>query len=163
VPPSPFRLKDWEKYDVSRYVDPGCISPEEGIRTHQVRKLEIRNSTIEKDLQILKNGHDLANSVFLFHSPPYNTKLDRANLDGKIIDHVQVDVHAGSIAIKRFIESEKPFITIHGHIHESSKLTGKWYEKIGDTHCYNAAYEGSELAMISLFLEKPEEAKRILI
>ena len=24
IPPSPFMLKDWEKYDVSRYVDPGC-------------------------------------------------------------------------------------------------------------------------------------------
>ena len=30
VPPSPFLLKDWERYDVSRYVDPGCVSPEEG-------------------------------------------------------------------------------------------------------------------------------------
>ncbi|MEJ2636881.1 MAG: metallophosphoesterase [Calditrichia bacterium] len=30
VPPTPFRLKDWERYDVSRFVDPGCISPESG-------------------------------------------------------------------------------------------------------------------------------------
>ena len=27
VPPTPFRYKDWERFDVSRYVDPGCISP----------------------------------------------------------------------------------------------------------------------------------------
>lgn len=27
VPPSPFLMKDWEKYDVSRYVDPGCVPP----------------------------------------------------------------------------------------------------------------------------------------
>ena len=33
VPPSPFLLKDWERYDVSRYVDPGCVSPEEGMRS----------------------------------------------------------------------------------------------------------------------------------
>ena len=33
VPPTPFRLKDWERYDVSRFVDPGCISPEEGVRS----------------------------------------------------------------------------------------------------------------------------------
>ena len=31
VPPSPFRLKDWERYDVSRFVDPGCTAPEEGL------------------------------------------------------------------------------------------------------------------------------------
>ncbi len=30
VPPTPFMLKDWEKYDVSMYVDPGCIAPEDG-------------------------------------------------------------------------------------------------------------------------------------
>ncbi len=33
VPPTPFMLKDWEKYDVSRYVDPGCTHPTEGFRT----------------------------------------------------------------------------------------------------------------------------------
>jgi Icc-related predicted phosphoesterase len=33
VPPTPFLLKDWERYDVSRYCDPGCISPEEGVRS----------------------------------------------------------------------------------------------------------------------------------
>jgi len=32
VPPTPFQLKDWERYDVSRYVPPGCSSPEEGGR-----------------------------------------------------------------------------------------------------------------------------------
>ncbi len=30
IPPSPFRRKDWERYDISRYVDPGSVSPEEG-------------------------------------------------------------------------------------------------------------------------------------
>ena len=33
VPPTPFRLKDWERYDVSRYVDLDCISPEEGMHS----------------------------------------------------------------------------------------------------------------------------------
>ncbi len=163
VPPTPFRLKDWEKYDVSRYVDPGCISPEEGFRTQPVRKLEVRNSTIQKDIENLTDGHDLSKSIFLFHSPPHQTNLDRANLDGKMIDHLQVDVHVGSIAIKRFIEKENPYITIHGHVHESSKITGIWYEKIGGTHCFNAAYDSTKLAIISLLLSKPEEAKRILI
>jgi len=29
VPPTPFLLKDWERYDVSQFVDVGCIPPEE--------------------------------------------------------------------------------------------------------------------------------------
>ena len=40
VPPTPFRLKDWERYDVSRYVDPGCIPPEEGVRSFPVSDQE---------------------------------------------------------------------------------------------------------------------------
>ena len=33
VPPTPFLLKDWERYDVSRFTDAGCVSPERGQRT----------------------------------------------------------------------------------------------------------------------------------
>ena len=33
VPPTPFMLKDWERYDVSRFVPPGCVSPEDGQRS----------------------------------------------------------------------------------------------------------------------------------
>ncbi len=33
VPPTPFQLKDWERYDVSQYVDVGAVSPEQGKRT----------------------------------------------------------------------------------------------------------------------------------
>ena len=33
VPPTPFLWKDWERYDVSRYVTPGSVSPEEGWRS----------------------------------------------------------------------------------------------------------------------------------
>ena len=36
VPPTPFLLKDWERYDVSRFTDAGCVSPEGGQRTVEV-------------------------------------------------------------------------------------------------------------------------------
>ncbi|MBM3436086.1 MAG: hypothetical protein FJY07_07740, partial [Bacteroidetes bacterium] len=49
VQPTPFQLKDWEKYDVSRYVDPGCIPPTEGFRTTQLME-DIEYATIQKDL-----------------------------------------------------------------------------------------------------------------
>ena len=53
VPPTPFLLKDWERYDVSRYVDPGCISPEEGWRTTKIDESEVRYATIQGDLEKL--------------------------------------------------------------------------------------------------------------
>jgi len=52
VPPTPFLLKDWEKYDVSRFTDPGCIPPTEGFRTVRVHEKDIELSTIKDDLEI---------------------------------------------------------------------------------------------------------------
>ena len=163
TPPSPFLLKDWEKYDVSRYVDPGCISPEEGKRTVEISHDDKKYSTIKKDLEILTDGMDVSNSIFLFHGPPYKTNLDRAALDGKMIDNVPLDVHVGSIAIKDFIEEKKPRLTLHGHIHESARITGSWKDKIGRTICLSAAHDGKELAMVKFEISNPENAERFLL
>lgn len=163
VPPTPFQLKDWERYDVSRHVDPGCVSPEEGIRSVAVPAHRIRHATIQEDLERLAGDDDLSRAVFLFHAPPYQTALDRAALDGKRIDHVPLDVHVGSIAIQRFIQARQPLLTLHGHIHESPRLTGSWRDRIGRTHLFSAAHEGSELALVRLDPEDPERATRELL
>jgi len=148
VPPTPFRLKDWERYDVSRYIDPGCVPPEDGSFTFEVNKKRIPFLTIKKDLEELTKNDDLSKSIFLFHTPPYKTKLDRAGLDGKFFEHVPLDVHVGSIAVERFIKDRQPMITLHGHIHESTSITGEWKEKIGNTLAMNAAHNGPELSLI---------------
>lgn len=163
VPPTPFRLKDWERYDVSRYVDPGCISPEAGQHSVAISKRELKYATIQKDLERLVGSDSLERAVFLFHTPPYQTHLDRAALDGEMIDHVPFDLHVGSIAVKRFIESRQPHITLHGHVHESARLTGCWKEQIGRTFAFSAAHDGPELALVRFTLEAPETATRELI
>lgn len=162
-PPTPFQLKDWERYDVSRFVDPGCISPEEGSRTIPVSEDEARYSTIKDDLDELVGDEDLSEAVMLFHSPPYQTKLDRAALDGKMFDHAPLDVHVGSIAMKRFIEARQPAITLHGHVHESARITSSWRDRIGTTHLFSAAHDGPELALVRFELEDPESATRELL
>jgi uncharacterized protein len=163
VPPTPFLLKDWERYDCSRYVDPGCVSPEEGFRTVANSESETKYGTIQNDLLKLTNGDDISRAVFLFHSPPYKTALDRAALDGKSVEHVPLDVHIGSIAIRRFIESHKPYLTLHGHVHESTRLTGTWRDGIGPTSMFNASHDGSELALIRFNLEELKKAERDLL
>jgi Icc-related predicted phosphoesterase len=157
VPPTPFRLKDWERYDVSKYVDPGCISPEEGIRTVEPI-IDISSATISHDLSSLAGEAGMERAVFLFHSPPYDTHLDRAALDGVMVDHVPMDVHVGSIAIMRFIEKQQPLVTLHGHIHESTRLTGKWSQQFGRTWSFNAAWDGPELSLITFDLQEPANA-----
>ncbi len=163
VPPTPFRLKDWERYDVSRFIDPGCISPEEGLRSVPVDELETRWGTIKSDLERLAGEDDLSRAVFLFHAPPYRTALDRAALDGRSVDHVALDVHVGSIAVRRFIEARQPLLTLHGHVHESARLTGSWSDEIGRTICLSAAHDGHELALVELDRERPDQARRRLL
>ena len=163
VPPTPFFLKDWERYDVGRYVEPGCISPEEGSRSVPVDPVTTKYATIQADLEKLAGAEDLSRSVWLFHSPPYQTNLDRAALDGKSIDHVSLDVHVGSIAIKRFIEERQPRLTMHGHIHESARLSGSWKDRVGGTEMLGAAHDGPELALVRFELDDPSSAIRELI
>ncbi|MEQ8190966.1 MAG: metallophosphoesterase [Candidatus Eremiobacterota bacterium] len=163
VPPTPFRLKDWERYDVSRYTEPGCLSPEEGIHSITVSEYETKYSTIQKDLNNLAGEDNLEKAIFLFHGPPYKTALDRAALDGKMIDYVPVDTHIGSIAIKNFIEEKQPLITLHGHVHESARITGSWKEKTGNTNSFTAAHDGPELSLIRLDPENPDRTTRELL
>jgi len=150
IPPTPFLMKDWEKYDVSRYTEPGCISPEDGKRTYHIEPNLVRYSTIKKDLEDLFGDDDLSKAIILFHSPPYKTNLDRAALDGVI-------------AIKDIIEEKQPYITLHGHIHESAGITGSWKDKIGKTILFTGAHDGKELALIKFDPVKPEKAVRILL
>ena len=163
VPPTPFLLKDWERYDISQYVDPGCVSPEDGVRTVPVSSEETRRRTIREDLQTLTDGRDLAQAVLLFHTPPYRSRLDRAALDGQMVDHAPLDVHVGSIAVQRFIEERQPLLTLHGHIHESARLTGSWRDRFGRTHALSAAHDGPELALVRFDLEDLEGASRELL
>ncbi len=163
VPPTPFQLKDWEKYDVSRFIDPGCVSPEEGWHSTKVPQHELKYSTIENDLKTLTGDNIKKKSIFLFHTPPYKTKLDRASLDDKMVDHVPLDVHVGSIAVQRFIEEKQPSITLHGHVHESARLTGSWKDQIGKTHIFTAAHDGSELALVRFNKNNPKKSTRELI
>lgn len=108
IPPSPFLLKDWERYDISRHVDPGCLSLEE--------------------------------ALFLFHAPPYRTSLDQAALHRR-----------------------QPLVSLHGHVHEPSRLSGSWRDRLGRTYCYSAAWNGPELAVVRFDLERPAEAERLLL
>jgi len=163
VPPTPFLLKDWERYDTGRFLDPGCVSPEEGYRTTDIDAEDVRSGTIAADLDALVPAESATRTVLLSHSPPYQTHLDRAALDGQSVDHAPLDVHVGSIAVRRLLEDRQPLLSLHGHIHESARITGNWRDRIGRTHCFTAAHDGAELALVRFDLEDLEAATRELI
>jgi uncharacterized protein len=160
VPPTPFQLKDWEKYDVSRYVDVGAIPPNAGFRTKEVDDLEMEWGTIKRDLEKLFTSKDLSKYICLFHAPPYKTALDRAGLDGKMIEYAPLDVHIGSIAILQFITCRQPLLTIHGHVHESTSITGSWLDRIGNTTMLNVSHHLLELAITCFDPRYPDKYTR---
>ena len=162
VPPTPFMIKDWERFDISPIVGPGCISPAKGYYSvppdHDPEK-----DTIQKELQLLVNTDSLEFGIFLFHSPPYQTVLDQAEIQAESTDLQPLRTSVGSKAIREFIEEKQPYITMHGHIHESVRLTGLWKQALGRTCSFSAAHDGPELAVIKFELHNPLSVTRRII
>jgi Icc-related predicted phosphoesterase len=80
-----------------------------------------------------------------------------------MVDHVPLDRHLGSIAIRRFIEAQQPLLTLHGHVHESARLSHSWRDRLGRTHCFSAAHDGAELALVRFDPGDLDSASRELI
>lgn len=162
VPPTPFLIKDWEKYDVSRETNPGCIPPDGGYRTVEA-DYDIQNSTIEDDLARLAGDVSAFKPIFLLHSPPYGSDLDRIAPGRGIDSDIRFEQFAGSKAIRRFIDEKQPYITLHGHIHESASISGQWKQQFGKTWSFSAAHNGPELAIVKFEIDNPAESERLLI
>lgn len=76
----------------------------------------------------LQKFADLKPLVLICHAPPLNTKLDRVR-DG---------LHAGSSAVREFIEKYQPREFFCGHIHEAEGQV----EQIGATRARNVGKRG---------------------
>ena len=76
-----------------------------------------------------------------------------------MVDHVPLDVHVGSIAVRRFIEARQPLVTLHGHVHESARLTGAWRDA-DRAHALPLARRttGPELALVRFDPDDPGDA-----
>ena len=68
------------------------------------------------------SGFDKGALVLVSHCPPENTKLDV----------VPSGEHAGSVAVRSFIEKAKPALVISGHVHEARGI-----DSIGGTTLVN--------------------------
>ncbi|MBS7635803.1 metallophosphoesterase [Candidatus Bathyarchaeota archaeon] len=87
----------------------------------------------------------LDHTIFCVHVPPYGSGLDVApQLNNKLKPVLgpggaPVMIPVGSTAVKQAIEKYQPFLSLHGHIHESRGVT-----KIGRTLCLNPGSEYAE-------------------
>lgn len=159
VTPTPFRLKDWERYDIDFTLRDGSLAPEAGVHTTVVNIDEIKTRTIADDLHDLTDDDDLSQAILMIHTPPYKTNLDRLGWPGI----PEENRHVGSVALRRLIEKRQPLIVLCGHIHESPAVTGSWKDKIGDTYCFSAAHDGPELSLVKFDPTDPDSAVRKLL
>ncbi len=170
VPVTPFGIKDWEKYDLSKV--PPLLAAEyvyrkmtnyrlEGMKSTSGRwkpfnftpKIE-REDSIQKDLQGELFQSNPKKTVYAIHTPPDRTYLDQTE-----------GGHVGSMALKMFIEKAQPYLTLHGHIHETVEVSGQFKEKIGDTLCLASGNHnvGEDLAVLLFDLYQPGKVRRWVI
>ncbi len=148
VPPTPFTIKDGERRDLQKdVVDQqrctACVSQGAKIVVVDPRRYFASMNSIEEELEELPTARDYRKTVYVMHSPPFRTNLDRL-FDGRWI---------GSQAIRAFVEKYQPYLTLHGHIHESSEIRCTYWDRIGKTICINPGQSTEELYAVVFELE----------
>jgi len=143
VPVTPFGMKDFDRVDVPgwepRQLPKRCLwSSSAGIEPVAL-SVVLARPTIEAELQQLARRSDPRTTVYVVHTPPFATTLDR--LQGGITP-------IGSRALRTFIDTQRPPLTLHGHVHESPGV-----ERIGRTVCVNPGDSMTRLHAVRIDLK----------
>lgn len=131
VPDPPFRLKDWCRHDDAERRSPPqfgtpLVSTPAGL-VERPADWVAGLPTIEEELAALPAPPDPGRALFVMHAPPTGLGLDVTG-DGR---------NVGSRAARRFLEACGWPLALHGHIHESPHVTGRWFGRLGRTTCVN--------------------------
>ena len=127
----PFRLKDRCRMDTDDYIfqdqfGKGLLSTSDGWQEIDDWFAHAKTiPTIEDELDRLVRPKDMANSIYVIHTPPHRLGLDKCSHGAEV----------GSKAVYNFLKKYQPKLSLHGHIHESPEVTGRWYAKLGRTIC----------------------------
>ena len=58
--------------------------------------------------------------------------------------------HVGSKALRAFIEQYAPPLTLHGHIHESPAMSGRYAVRLGSTWSINPGHDPLRFQAVTL-------------
>jgi Icc-related predicted phosphoesterase len=102
-------------------------------------------------------------TIFSFHCPPYNTKLDEApelTADMSLKDAGRSTKPVGSTAVRKAIEEFQPCLSLHGHIHEA-----RGSMRLGKTLCINpgSSYEQGQLLGAVIDLDGKKKVKKFVL
>lgn len=156
VPITPFLLKDWEKpdfYSVPKDLEEQySFRQQTNYRTNGIKTTESGwtsfefnggEDSIQKDLEASVFTQNPQNTIYIMHAPPDNTCLDIT----------YANTHVGSMAIRKFIEERQPYLTLHGHIHETVEMSGSCVERIGGSVCATAGNHNGRDQVAALVID----------
>lgn len=132
VPDYPFGLKDNCRMDNKEFLIPMQYSyPVYSTKNNTCKYVGISDwkkeislqPSLEDELKKLVKPEDFRKSIYVIHTPPANVGLDMINKGNGV----------GSKAVLQFLIKHQPLLSLHGHIHESLRVSGKWEAKIGET------------------------------
>jgi len=154
TPATPHWVKDFERLDVAGDPIPAFDGVTWDARQGRAREVNLarhfgHRATIADELERAPHAPDPW--ILVAHAPPHAGRLDR--LPG-IADPI------GSRAVRRFIESRQPLLSLHGHIHESPKVTGSFVDRIGRTLCINPGQSHTRLYAVLFDTQRPAETLR---
>lgn len=127
----PFLLKDrcrvdGPHYTFQRQFGTGLLSTPNGYQEiNGWHDFALSLPSIEDELRNLPKSNKPQKTIYITHMPPYKLGLDKCYQGDEV----------GSKAVYDFIFEVQPAFTLHGHIHESPEVTGKWFNQINDTVC----------------------------
>jgi Icc-related predicted phosphoesterase len=149
VPITPFGMKDWDRWEeglsAAARMEGFRSEPEGGLRAFTFKGRE-RQESLAAELEAIERvlppeGTPL---ICVFHGPPYGTALDQ----------IARGVHVGSRETRKFLERRRPLLGLHGHIHESPSVSGRFADRVGPTICVNAGQRmGSALHAVWFSLD----------
>ena len=154
VPITPFFMADFDRRDSDGWqpqIPPGLT-----LVTNSNGEVETPDgyfetvATIEAEFSPVAAGAVGERALWITHSPPHATALDRLG-DGTAV---------GSAAVRTLIERHRPAVTLHGHIHESPRVSGRIADRVGHTLSVNPGPSLAGLRAVEIDLDDPHAEPR---
>jgi uncharacterized protein len=146
----PFQLKDRARKDIKNFVfekqyGKGLLSTGKYRSWSVIEDWVAYSSTLptmEQELNSLPKPSNMRRSVYIIHDPPEGTGLADVSHQRSV----------GSKAVLNFILENQPLLSLHGHVHESPGISGKWRADLGDTVAIQPGQENKILPCVIIEL-----------
>jgi Icc-related predicted phosphoesterase len=151
VPPTPFSFKDFERWDTAEHqrrepqIARSVLATEHGFEELEDFPAYLdSHPTIEEELTRLPVSEP-GRTIAVIHCPPYGTRCD-------VLFNRE---HIGSRAVRGWIERHQPLLSLHGHIHESPRMSGAFADRIGKTVVVNPGCDHQRPHWVLIDTESP--------